>query len=271
MTDIPVFILCGGLGTRLNEETSFRPKPMVPIGNHPILWHVMRTYSLHGFKRFVLCLGFKAEVIKSYFLHYSTMNSDFTVNLKSNDFTAHMVNHDEDWQVTLAYTGEDSMTGARVARAVEHYLGDAPHFAVTYGDGLTDANLREEFAFHCEEERIGCVLGVNPPARFGHMNLEGRRVLSFQEKPKITDQWSNGGYFFFRREFTSYLSKESSCILERKPLEKLAADGELSVFRHDGFWDCMDTPRDRTKLNQMWSEKKAPWAPKPSSPYLANV
>lgn len=257
--DIPVFILCGGLGTRLKEETEFRPKPMVPVGNHPILWHIMRTYSRQGFKKFVLCLGFKSEVIKSYFLNYSSMNSDFTVELQSNEVTVHSVDHDQDWSVTLAYTGELTMTGARVARAAERYLGEAEHFAVTYGDGLTNADLRTELEFHLSEGRIGTVLGVNPPSRFGEFKLDGNKVIEFAEKPEFKEKWINGGYFFFRRNFVDYLSTDESCVLEQEPLAKLAQDKELSVFKHDGFWQCMDTQRDRDYLNKIWNSGNAPW------------
>lgn len=257
--DIPVFILCGGLGTRLKEETEFRPKPMVPVGNHPILWHIMRTYSRQGFKKFVLCLGFKSEVIKSYFLNYSSMNSDFTVDLQSNEVTVHSVDHDQDWSVTLAYTGELTMTGARVARAAERYLGDAENFAVTYGDGLTNADLRTELEFHLSEGRTGTVLGVNPPSRFGEFKLDGNKVIEFAEKPEFKEKWINGGYFFFRRNFVDYLSTDESCVLEQEPLAKLAQDKELSVFKHDGFWQCMDTQRDRDYLNKIWNSGNAPW------------
>ncbi len=202
--DVPVFVLCGGLGTRLREETEVRPKPMVPVGNRPILWHIMRTYAHHGFHRFILCLGYKAEVIKVYFLNYASMNSDFTVELKTNNLEVHSVDHDEDWEVTLAYTGELTMTGARVARAAARYLGDAEHFAVTYGDGVTNVNLREEFEFHRTTGKIGTVLGVNPPSRFGELKLRGRPVWrSLSEKPEFVDNWINGGYFFFQREFLS--------------------------------------------------------------------
>ncbi len=176
----------------------------------------------------------------------------------------HSVDHAEDWQVTLAYTGEQTMTGARVAIAVEKYLGDSPHFAVTYGDGLTDADLAAEFAFHCEQGKIGTVLGVNPPSRFGEIKVEGEQVLEFAEKPDFKDNWINGGYFFFRREFVRYLSKKEECILEKTPLVNLANDGELSLFRHSGFWACMDTQRDRDQLNQFWNSGKAPWKHPPS-------
>ena len=264
LSDVPVFILCGGLGTRIKEETELKPKPMVAIGNHPILWHIMKGYSRYGFKRFILCAGFKAEVIKDYFLNYRAMNSDFTIDLATNDLEVHSVDHAEDWQVTLAYTGELTMTGARVAIAVEKYLGDSSHFAVTYGDGLTDADLAAEFAFHCEQGKIGTVLGVNPPSRFGEIKVEGEQVLEFAEKPDFKDNWINGGYFFFKREFVNYLSKKEECILEKTPLVNLANDGELSLFRHRGFWACMDTQRDRDQLNQLWNNGKAPWKHPPA-------
>src|SRR5258708_18293775 len=180
--NVPVFVRGGGLGARLREETEVRPKPMVPVGSRPILWHIMRWYAHHGFRKFVLCLGYKAEVIKSYFLNYASMNSDFTVELKTNDLSFHSIDHDQDWQVTLAYTGELTMTGARVARAAAKYLGDAPHFAVTYGDGLTDANLGEELDFHLAQRRYGTVLGVNPPSRFGELKGDGGQVQEFAEK-----------------------------------------------------------------------------------------
>lgn len=256
---VPVFILCGGLGTRLKEDTEFRPKPMVPIGSHPMLWHIMRTYREHGFRRFVLCLGFKAEVIKSYFLNFTSLNSDFTVDLSNNAVTTHSIDHDLDWEVTLAFTGESTMTGARVARAASRYLGTAPHFAVTYGDGLTDANLADEFRFHCDHRRIGTVLGVNPPSRFGELMVEADAVREFVEKPDIDDHWINGGYFFFSRDFLPYLSDDAGCVLEREPLSALARDGGLAVYRHRGFWACMDTQRDREYLNALWEAGNAPW------------
>lgn len=258
--DIPVFILCGGLGTRLKEETEFRPKPMVPIGNHPILWHIMRLYRRHGFRKFILCTGFKSEVIKSYFLNYSSMNSDFTVDLKSNALKVHSIDHDDDWEVTVAYTGESTMTGGRVAIAAERYLGNAPHAAVTYGDGLTDANLAQEFAFHCNHGKIGTILGVNPPSRFGEIHLDGDNVVEFLEKPEFKEKWINGGFFFFKREFFGkYLGRDEGCILERKPLVDLANDSQLQMYKHPGFWGCMDTQRDRDSLNQFWESGKAPW------------
>jgi glucose-1-phosphate cytidylyltransferase len=260
LSDVPVFILCGGLGTRLREETEIRPKPMVPVGNHPILWHIMRSYAHYGFRKFILCLGYKAEVIKSYFINYPTMNSDFTIELKTNDIAVHKIDHEQDWTVTLADTGALTMTGARVARAAGKYLGDASHFAVTYGDGVTDANLAQEFEFHLNEDRIGTVLGVNPPSRFGELILDRDQVIEFAEKPEFTDNWINGGYFFFKRDMLKYLSAEESCVLEKEPLTKLSHDRQLSIRKHRGFWYAMDTQRDREHLNKLWESGQAPWS-----------
>ncbi len=259
-SDVPVFILCGGLGTRLREETEVRPKPMVPVGNRPMLWHIMRSYARHGFKRFVLCVGYKGEVIKAYFLNYASMSSDFTVALKSNNVTVHSIDHDQDWEVTVADTGELTMTGARVAIAARKYLGDAPHFAVTYGDGVTNADLAAELQFHLAHGKIGTVLGVNPPSRFGQIVLDGDRVQRFAEKPEFSEDWINGGFFFFKREFLSYVSSDPMCVLERDPIVKLADDGQLSMYRWRGFWACMDTQRDKEYLDKLWTTGEAPWA-----------
>lgn len=257
--DIPIFILCGGLGTRLKEESEFRPKPMIPIGDKPILWHVMKLYHKSGFRKFVLCLGFKAEMIKSYFLNYSSLNCDFTVNLQTNSIVVHSVDHDDDWEVTLAYTGEETMTGGRIARAVGKYLGSAEHFGVTYGDGLASVNLLDEYNYHLSHKKIGTVVGVNPPSRFGEIKVEKDQVVLFEEKPEFKDKWINGGFFFFHRDFREYLLPDKKCILERDPLVKLAQDGQLNIFKHKGFWACMDTQRDRDFLNDLWSKGTAPW------------
>jgi glucose-1-phosphate cytidylyltransferase len=232
-SDVPVFVLCGGLGTRLKEETEFRPKPMVPIGDEPILAHILRSYRQHGFGRFVLCLGFKAEVIEEAFA--------------------------EEDGVTPVRTGEAAMTGARVARAAQQCLGDAEHFAVTYGDGLTDADLAAELDFHVSHGGIGTVLGVNPPSRFGELKIDGDSVVEFDEKPQIRDHWVNGGYFFFKRDFLRYLSTDDDCVLEQDPLVRLARDGGLTVFRHPGYWASMDTQRDMEQLTELYVSGKAPW------------
>jgi glucose-1-phosphate cytidylyltransferase len=259
LIEIPVFILAGGLGTRLKEETEFRPKPMVPIGEYPILWHIMKKYRKHGFYRFIICGGYKSEVIKSYFQNYSILNSDFSVDFKTNETTIHSVDHNLDWNVTITFTGIENMTGSRIAIAAERFLGDSENFAVTYGDGLTDANLNEEYDFHLKHSKTGTILGVNPPSRFGEIEFEGDTVKSFREKPEFLDEWINGGFFFFRRQFLPYLSKSKDCILEKEPLVELAKDGELKIFKHSGFWGCMDTQRDRDFLNILWSAGKAPW------------
>ncbi|MCO6045373.1 glucose-1-phosphate cytidylyltransferase [Aeoliella sp. ICT_H6.2] len=256
---VPIFILCGGFGTRFREQTEFRPKPMIEIGGRPILWHIMRTYAKYGFCRFVVCLGYRGKVIREYFLHYASMNSDFTVGLASNELTTHTIDHTDDWSVTLAETGLETMTGARIARATAKYLGDAEHFGVTYGDGVTDADLAKEFAFHLQHERLGTVLGVNPPSRFGELQLNGDEVVAFDEKPEFHEKWINGGFMFFRRGFREYLSDATDCVLERTPLVSLADDGQLSLFRHHGFWHCMDTQRDYDDLNRLWREGTAPW------------
>ncbi len=256
---IPVFILCGGLGTRLKEETEFRPKPMVPIGERPILWHIMQIYARHGFRRFVLCLGFKADVVKDYFVNFHLRNADCTIHLKTNDVIVHEHRQQVDWEVTLAYTGEKNMTGSRVAQAARKYLGAARHFAVTYGDGLTDANLAEEFRYHLAQKKLGTVLGVNPPSRFGEIKVRGDQVVEFAEKPDLENHWINGGYFFFHRDFCQYLSEDEDCVLEREPLVRLARDGQLSVHKHRGFWACMDTQRDREYLTQLVESGNPPW------------
>jgi len=257
--NIPIFILAGGLGTRLKEETEFRPKPMVPVGGLPIIYHIMRLYARHGFRRFVVCTGFKSEVIKEYFLNYSALNSDFTVDIRTGKTTVHSVEHDNDWQVTVAYTGELTMTGGRIGRAAKKYLGDAENFGVTYGDGLTDADLTAEYEFHLNHGKIGTVLGVNPPSRFGELKLDGDMVAEFAEKPEFTNDWINGGFFFFRREFLQYLSEDENLILERTPLIHLARDKQLMLYKHRDFWQCMDTQRDREQLEKLWATGQAPW------------
>ena len=219
----------------------------------------MRSYSHYGFKRFILCLGYKAEVIKAYFLNYPTMNSDFTIGLKTNDVKVHKIDHEQDWTVTLADTGDLTMTGGRVARAAAKYLGNCQHFAVTYGDGVTDANLATEFEFHLRQQKIGTVLGVNPPSRFGELKLEHDEVIEFAEKPAFMDNWINGGYFFFRRDFLQYLERRRKLVLEKEPLVKLARDRQMAICKHRGFWYAMDTQRDREYLEELWKSGKSPW------------
>lgn len=258
--DTPVMILCGGLGTRLKEETEFRPKPMVPIGPHPILWHIMQLYSRCGFRRFILCLGFKSEVIKAYFLHYPALESDFTIALQRNTVDIHDLTQTPDWEVTLADTGAESMTGYRLYLAAQNYLGNAEHIAVTYGDGLTNAHLGRVLQFHQEHGKIGTMMGVHPLSRYGEMQLDGDIVTSFHEKPALQQTWVNGGFFFFQRSFFSrFLHPQPSLVLEKEPLMQLVEERQLAVFRHLGFWGCMDTHRDREMLNGLWNSGQAPW------------
>ncbi len=255
-----VMILCGGQGTRLREHTEVRPKPMVEIGGQPILWHIMKLYAHHGFNEFVLCLGYKANLIKEYFLNYQAMRSDFTIDLgKNRSVQYHGSDHDESaWKVTLAFTGENAMTGARVKRAAR-YLTPGETFAVTYGDGVSDVDLAAALRFHKSHRGLATVTGVRPPSRFGEIQTDGQRVVGFSEKPQTTQGMINGGFFFFEPGFLDYLSDDDNCILERTPLERCANDGRFSVYEHAGFWHCMDTYRDWEALERQWHSGAAPW------------
>ena len=250
-----VIILAGGLGTRLSEYTNIIPKPMVAIGGKPMLWHIMKTYAHFNHKDFYIALGYKAELIKDYFLNYRALNADFTVELSSGDITSHQV-ESEDWRVTLVITGEDSMTGGRVKR-MQSYIGNEP-FLLTYGDGVADIDLKELVAFHKNHGKMITVSAVRPSARFGELNLDGNKVSSFQEKPQLHEGWINGGYFVINPEFFDLINGDST-MLEREPLEQATNAGELMAYRHDGFWHCMDTKRDHELLESLW-EKGAPWA-----------
>ncbi len=252
-----VVLLCGGQGTRMREETEFRPKPMVEIGGRPLLWHIMKLYAAHGFDDFVLCLGYRGAMIKEYFLNYRLLSSDFTVHLGSGE-VSFQTDRPEAWTVTLADSGDDAMTGARVKR-VERYLGDGDVFLCTYGDGLADVDLGALVDFHRAHGRLATVTGVVPPGRFGRLALEGDAVHDFAEKPTDGDARINGGFFVFSRAFLDRLSPDASCVLEREPLESVAEDGELRMFRHDGFWQCADTLRDVELLRSLWSKGGAPW------------
>jgi glucose-1-phosphate cytidylyltransferase len=254
--DMTVVILCGGKGSRLREGTVTRPKPMIEVGEMPILWHIMKTYAHWGYRHFVLCLGYKGHVIKEYFYHYGILTNDFTVDLGSRDMAIHP-RHSEDWRVTLVDTGQETMTGARVKR-VEKYVESDP-FLLTYGDGVTDLNIRALVEFHEKHGKIGTVTGVFPPSRYGELLIRGEKVLGFEEKPESGGNSINGGYFVLSRSFFKYLSDREDCVLEHEPLRNLAADGQLQVFAHKGFWQCMDTHRDYQYLNQLWGEGAAAW------------
>ncbi|MDA8117424.1 MAG: glucose-1-phosphate cytidylyltransferase [Actinomycetota bacterium] len=255
-----VMILCGGVGTRLRELTEIRPKPMVEVGGRPILWHIMKLYAHHGMDDFILCLGYKGSMIKEYFLNYESMNSDFSVELgKKNSIAFHDHNHNEaGWRVTLADTGEKTMTGGRIMRAAR-YLEGKGTFAATYGDGVTDADLAAALAYHRKMGRLATLTGVRPPSRFGELIADGGLVRAFTEKPQVAEGLINGGFFFFEPAFLRYLTADEDCVLERAPLERCAADGQLSVYRHDGYWQCMDTLRDWESLQSQWDTGRAPW------------
>ena len=251
-----VVLLCGGLGTRMREETEYRPKPMVEVGGKPLLWHIMKTYGEFGLTDFVCCLGYRGQMIKQYFLDYHAMRSDMTIALLSGDveYAKRVV---EDWTIALVDTGDQSMTGARVKR-VEPWLGESDIFLCTYGDGVADIDIDELIAFHRSHGRLATVTGVKPPSRFGELVHDGVEVSRFAEKP-AGDGLISGGFFVFDRAVMERLSADPSCVLERGPLEGLAEDGELAVYRHDGFWQCADTIRDVELLRSLWERGEAPW------------
>ena len=250
-----VIILAGGFGTRLSEYTETIPKPMVTLGGRPILWHIMKTYAHFGYKDFYLALGYKSEVVKEYFLHYRSLNADFTVDLSSGIVESHHVD-EVDWRVTLVQTGLESMTGGRVKR-MQSFIGNEP-FMLTYGDGVADIDIDALLKFHKSHGKMVTVSAVHPGARFGELEIDGEKVVSFQEKPQVTQGWINGGFFIIEPEFFD-LIEDDSTILEREPLEEVASMGELMAYHHDGFWQCMDTKRDRDSLEEMWESEMAPW------------
>ena len=252
-----VVVLCGGAGTRLREETEFRPKPMVEVGGRPILWHIMKTYAHYGFSDFVLCLGYRGNIIKEYFLNYEAMNNDFTICLgQKSRIQYHDVHTEQGFLVTLAETGANSMTGGRIAR-IKKYI-DEDTFLLTYGDGVSDVNISRLVEFHKSHGKIATVTTVPPISRFGMIELaENSRVRTFAEKPQ-TEGWMSAGYFVLNRCVFDYLGGDD-CIFERQPLERLAADGQLMAFRHDGFFFAMDTFREYQHLNDLWSRGAAPW------------
>ena len=249
-------ILCGGLGSRISEETQAKPKPMVEIGGRPILWHIMKIYERHGFNDFVLALGYKGEVLKDYFLNYHARQSDLTVHLKSGqvDYTNPTA---EDWRVRLVDTGAATQTGGRVLR-LKPFLKDEGTFMLTYGDGVANVDLVGLLAFHRAHGRLATVTAVRPPARFGDLRIENNRVVQFEEKPQAAEGWINGGFFVFESGVLDFIAEDST-ILEKAPLEQLAARGELMTYQHHGYWQSMDTLRDKNALEELWNNRQAPW------------
>ena len=255
--ELDAVILCGGLGTRLREETEFKPKPMVEIGARPILWHIMRRYHRFGVRRFVLCLGYKGDVIRDYFLNYRLREGDVTVKLRSHEVRIHGEDVAEDWEVVLTDTGDETMTGGRLKRALRHVRGE--HFFATYGDGVADIDLKALLAAHTKGKRLATVTAVHPSSRYGEIDVAHGAVRTFTEKPQVANGWINGGFFVFARAAFEGVSDDPGVVLETDVLPALAARSQLSAYQHDGFWQCMDTYREMLALNQVWARGNAPW------------
>jgi glucose-1-phosphate cytidylyltransferase len=265
VAEIPVMILCGGMGTRLREASEKLPKPLVDIGGRPILWHIMKTYEAHGFRRFILCLGYKSELIKRYFLDLREQVSDFSLQLSGDHqprflTDTHGDSWGEDWDVTFAETGLETGTGGRIRRALKYV--DTDVFALTYGDGIGDVNLTAQLQRHRASGLLATVTGVHPTSRFGeiHVNDSATEVVEFNEKPTLATGWVSGGFFLLQREFGDrYLDDSADLLLEQAPLQRAARDGQLGIFGHEGFWAGMDTFRDWTELNRLWDAGDPPW------------
>jgi glucose-1-phosphate cytidylyltransferase len=250
-----VAILAGGVGTRLAEETEIKPKPMVEIGGRPILWHIMMHYSCYGFRDFVIALGYKGEVIKKYIIEYSSLNSNLSVNVQTGEVTLEGGSK-PDWNVELVDTGIPTLTGGRIKRLAP-YMGNGT-FMLTWGDGVSDVNLHDLLAFHRSHKRLATLTAVRPPARFGHLELNGERVIEFSEKPQTREGWINGAFFVLEPGIFDYIDGDESQ-WEREPLERLARAGQLMAYRHNSFWQCMDTLRDKRLLEDLWQAGRAPW------------
>jgi glucose-1-phosphate cytidylyltransferase len=253
---VKAVILAGGLGTRLSEETATRPKPMVEIGGRPILWHIMKGYSRHDINDFVICLGYKGYIIKEYFANYFLHMSDVTMHIAENRMEIHRKTA-EPWTVTLVDTGDQSMTGGRLKR-VRHHLEREEMFALTYGDGVSDVDVTAQIAFHRAHGKRATVTAVRPDKRFGYLALDGDRVTAFEEKPDNEGGWINGGFFLLAPSVIDTVAGDET-VWEREPLERLAREGDLQAFIHDGFWQAMDTLRDKTNLEALWASGRAPW------------
>ena len=252
-----VVILAGGLGSRLSEETHLKPKPMLEIGGLPILWHILKIYSHFGYNDFIICLGYKGYIIKEYFYNYFLHKSDVTINLKQNEVKFHK-NETENWKITLIDTGVETMTGGRIKRIEPYTNGES--FMLTYGDGLANINIKKLVKYHKQHKKIATLSAVTPPGRFGALNINNDIVNEFQEKPKGDGNYINGGFFVLSNKVFNYLDYDhESLVWEQEPLKNLAKDGELKAFKHDGFWQPMDTLRDKNKLEKLWSENTAPW------------
>ncbi|WP_115993985.1 glucose-1-phosphate cytidylyltransferase [Cohnella lupini] len=248
-------ILAGGFGTRISEETHLMPKPMIQIGGKPILWHIMKMYSYYGVNDFIICLGYKGYMIKEYFSNYFLHTSDVTFDLRTNEMSVHR-NTSEPWKITLVDTGENTMTGGRLKR-VQQYVGNET-FCFTYGDGISDVNIKQLIRFHKQKDRLATVTTVQPPGRFGAIDLNADRIVGFKEKPQGDGNWVNGGFFVLEPGIFNYISGDES-IWEQEPMEALASDGHLSAFFHSGFWQPMDTLRDKVKLEEIWQSEHPPW------------
>lgn len=257
IADMTAVILCGGLGTRLREETDFKPKPMVTIGGMPILWHIMKHYRHFGVRNFVLCLGYKGDVIRDFFLNYSLFKSDFAVDINTGSIETLSSGYDEDWRVVLAETGADTLTGARIKRVLR-YCNNGTFFA-TYGDGVSNVDLRRLLSHHKSSGRTATVSAVRPSSRFGELSIKDGLVSKFREKPQVAEGWINGGFFVFEKSGFDRISIGDNVALEDGVLESLADEGNLAVYQHDGFWQSMDTFREMQLLNNMWDAGDAPW------------
>lgn len=247
-------ILAGGHGTRIEEESFLKPKPLVEVGGKPILWHIMKIYSHHNINDFIICCGYKGYLIKEYFTNYFLHMSDVTIDIQKNNIDVHQ-NYSEPWKITLVDTGEDTMTGGRVKR-IEKYIDDT--FCLTYGDGLGNVDISASIKFHKKNKFVGTLTAVQPPGRFGSLHITNEQITEFREKPKGDSTWFNGGFFVFDTNFFDYLTDDNT-ILEKKPLETLSKEGKLGAYKHNGFWHPMDTIRDKKLLEQLWSSNNAPW------------